>query len=82
MRRAPLLGDSVVAVLGVLAGLTYGYLLFIALTVPQSVDDTLLYHLPRAAFWKQGLGYVADSPDGRINAFLPNAEIELPGRWS
>ena len=76
------LGDSVVAVLGVLAGLTYGYLLFIALTVPQSVNDTLLYHLPRAAFWKQqhGLGYVADSPDGRINAFLPNAEIELP--WS
>ena len=76
------LGDSVVAVLGVLAGLTYGYLLFIALTVPQSVNDTLLYHLPRAAFWKQqhGLGYVADSPDGRINAFLPNAEIELA--WS
>ena len=76
------LGDPVVAVLAALAALTYGYLFFVALTVPQSANDTLLYHLPRAAFWKQqhGLAYVSDSPDGRINAFPPNAEIELA--WS
>jgi hypothetical protein len=73
------LGDPVVAVLAVLVGLTYVYLLLFALTVPQSVNDTLLYHLPRAAFWKQqhGVGYVAGSPDERINVFPPNAEIEL-----
>ena len=45
---------------------------------PQSLPDTLLYHLPRAALWKQqhAVAYVLDAPDDRINAFPPVAEIE------
>lgn len=72
------LGDRVVAVLAGLAIAGHVYLLVGALTVPQSVTDTLLYHLPRAALWKQqhAVAYVAHAPDERINAFPPNAEIE------
>jgi len=54
------------------------YLLAVALAFPQSLPDTLLYHLPRAALWKQqhAVAYVLDAPDVRINAFPPVAEIE------
>lgn len=70
--------DRAVAALAVLAVLAHLYLVAGALTVPQSTGDTLLYHLPRAALWKQqhAVDYVANSPDERINAFPPNAEIE------
>ena len=70
--------DRVVASFTALAVFAHGYLLASALTVPQGVEDALLYHLPRAALWKQqqGVAYVADAPDERINAFSPNAEIE------
>jgi hypothetical protein len=73
------LGDRVVAVLAVLAILTHVYLLAGGLTVPQSSPDTLLYHLPRAALWKQeeAVGYIADSPDERVDATPPNAEIQI-----
>jgi hypothetical protein len=72
------LRDRAVAVLGVLAILMHVYLLVVGLTVPQSLPDTMLYHLPRAALWKQqqAVEYVRDSPDERINAFPPIAEIE------
>jgi hypothetical protein len=70
--------DRVVSSFAALAVLTHAYLLASALTVPQGVEDALLYHLPRAALWKQqhAVAYVADAPDERINAFSPNAEIE------
>ncbi len=54
------------------------YLLVAGLGLPQSLPDTLLYHLPRAALWKQqhAVAYVLDAPDNRLNAFPPVAEIE------
>jgi len=72
------LGDRVVAAFAGLAVAAHAYLLVGALTVPQSVTDTLLYHLPKAALWKQqhAVAYVANAPDERINAFPPGAEIE------
>jgi len=72
------LDDRAVAVLAALAVAVHLYLLVVSLTVPQSLPDTLLYHLPRAALWKQqhAVAYVLDAPDDRINAFPPVAEIE------
>ena len=72
------LSDRVVAAFAGLAVASHAYLLVGALTVPQSVTDTLLYHLPKAALWKQqhAVAYVANAPDERINAFPPGAEIE------
>jgi hypothetical protein len=73
-----LFADRILVVVFALVVLVYAYVLIVALTVPQSVVDTLVYHLPRAAFWKQqhAVAYVANSPDEPINAHPPNAEIE------
>ncbi|HJS49002.1 MAG TPA: glycosyltransferase family 39 protein [Gaiellaceae bacterium] len=73
------LRDRAVAVLAALAILTHLYLLSVGLTVPQSLPDTMLYHLPRAALWKQqeAVAYVPDAPDERIDVFPPVAEIEV-----
>jgi len=72
------LGDRIVAVLAGLAALTYAYALLVTVTVPQSLPDTMLYHLPRAALWRQhhAVAYVANVPELAVNAFPPNAEIE------
>ena len=72
------LRDRAVAVLAALAVLTHAYALVVALTVPQSLPDTMLYHLPRAALWKQqhAVGYVPNAPDERLDVFPPAAEIE------
>ncbi len=72
------LSDRILVVLLALVALVYAYVLIVALTVPQSVVDTLVYHLPRAALWKQqhAVAYVANSPEEPINAHPPNAEIE------
>jgi hypothetical protein len=72
------LRDRVVAVLAAIAVLLYSYLVAVAMTVPQSLPDTMLYHLPRAALWKQqhAVGYVANVPDERIDVFPPGAEIQ------
>ena len=72
------LDDRAVAALAALAVAVHLYLLLVSLTFPQSLPDTLLYHLPRAALWKQqhAVAYVPDAPDVRINAFPPVAEIE------
>ena len=73
-----LFADRILVVVFALVVLVYAYVLIVGLTVPQSVVDTLVYHLPRAAFWKQqhAVAYVASSPDEPINAHPPNAEIE------
>jgi hypothetical protein len=72
------LHDRAVAALAALALVVHLYLLVVAVTFPQSLPDTLLYHLPRAALWQQqhAVAYVLDAPDDRINAFPPVAEIE------
>ena len=72
------LDDRAVAALAALAVAVHLYLLLVSLAFPQSLPDTLLYHLPRAALWKQqhAVAYVLDVPDNRIDAFPPVAEIE------
>jgi hypothetical protein len=72
------LGDRAVAVLAAVGGALYAYLALVAVAVPQSLPDTMLYHLPRAALWKQqhAVGYVANAPDERIDVFPPGAEIQ------
>jgi len=87
--RPPLTGASIRSlrltlrdpILVLLAGLTVVsqlYLLAVSLTVPQSVTDTMLYHLPRSALWKQqhAVSYVANVKEAAVNVFPPNAEIE------
>jgi len=72
------LDDRAVVALAALAVAVHLYLLAVALAFPQSLADTLIYHLPRAALWKQqhAVAYVLAAPDLRINAFPPVAEIE------
>jgi hypothetical protein len=76
------LHDRAVASLAALAVITHVYLLAVGLTVPQSLPDTMAYHLPRAALWKQqeAVAYVPNAPDERIDTFPPVAEIEVT--WS
>jgi len=72
------LRDPIVALLAGLAAVSQLYLLAVSLTVPQSLPDTMLYHLPRAALWRQqhAVAHVADVPELAVNVFPPVAEIE------
>jgi hypothetical protein len=72
------LRDPILALLAGLTVVSQLYLLAVSLTVPQSVTDTMLYHLPRSALWKQqhAVSYVANMPEVAVNVFPPNAEIE------
>ena len=56
-----------------------GYEAALALGTPQIEDDSLYYHLTRAALWKQhhGVGYVEGPFDDRINGNPPNAELAV-----
>jgi ABC-type multidrug transport system permease subunit len=73
-----LLAERILLVLFALVAVVYSYVLVVGLTVPQSITDTLQYHLPRAAFWRQlhAVAYVPASPEEPINAHPPNAEIQ------
>jgi hypothetical protein len=73
------LRDRAVLVLATLAVITHLYLIVVAVAVPQSSPDTLLYHLPRAALWKQqhAVRYAEDTPDARVDASPPDAEIQI-----
>ena len=73
------LRDRAVLVLATLAVITHLYLLVVAVAIPQSSPDTQLYHLPRAALWKQqhAVAYVLDVPDERVDASPPVAEIQI-----
>jgi hypothetical protein len=66
-----------VAVLAVAVALGTAYIVALAFAIAASDWDSLAYHLPRAAFWKQehGLGYVENTLDPRTDVFPPNAEI-------
>jgi hypothetical protein len=72
------LRDPIVALFAGLTAVSQAYLLAVSLTVPQSLPDTMLYHLPRSALWKQqhAVSYIADVPKEAVNVFPPNAEIE------
>lgn len=56
-----------------------GYELMLALVVPANNWDSLTYHLPRAAAWKQaaGIHWIANAPTARMNEFQPLAEQEI-----
>ena len=73
------LSDRAVLVLAIAAVGVYAWVFLIGLIVPQSVPDTMLYHLPRAALWKQhhAVAFVSDVRDARVNVFPPNAEIQV-----
>jgi hypothetical protein len=73
------LRDRAVLALAALALVAQLYLLVVALAVPQNSQDAQLYHLPRAALWKQqhAVGYVADVPDERVDAMPLAAEIQI-----
>jgi len=73
------LRDRAVLVLATLAIVTHLYLVVIAVAVPQSSPDTQLYHLPRAALWKQqhAVRYAENTPDLRVDASPPDAEIQI-----
>jgi hypothetical protein len=73
------LADRAVRMVAGLAAVVYVYVVAVGVTVPQSLPDTMLYHLPRAAFWQQlhAVTYVPASPDERINVFPPAAEIQM-----
>jgi hypothetical protein len=72
------LRDPIIVLLAALTAASQAYLLAVSLTVPQSLPDTMLYHLPRAALWRQhhAVAYVANVPELAVNVFPPNAEIE------
>ena len=73
------LRDRAVATLAVVVVALHLYLLAVALSVPQSLPDTMLYHLPRAALWKQqhAVAHVPNVPTEVVNVFPPVAEIEV-----
>jgi hypothetical protein len=71
--------SAAVVSIAVVAGLAYAYVLALALGTPPNAIDSLIYHLPRAAFWRQegGVGYIHDAYDQRLNANPPHAELAV-----
>jgi hypothetical protein len=55
------------------------YQAFLGVATPPNDWDSMLYHLPRAAAWYQhgAVGYIANAPTQRMNAFPPNTEIAI-----
>lgn len=73
------LRDPLLAVLAVGVLLALIYIVVIGVVTPQNDADSLAYHLPRAAFWKQqhAVAYISGSIDSRENANPPVAEIGI-----
>ena len=69
--------DPALAALGALVAGGAAYVVALAFATPSLDFDSLLYHLPRAALWRQehGVGYVAGASDPRLNGNPPGAEI-------
>jgi 4-amino-4-deoxy-L-arabinose transferase-like glycosyltransferase len=76
---ARLLADPVLATLAVGVGLALVYVVALGTLTPQIDSDSIAYHLPRAAFWKQqhAVAYIAGGVDSRQNASPPVAEIGI-----
>lgn len=70
---------TAVWVLAASVALAGAYLLWLVVTTPPNTEDSLTYHLTRAAFWRQDgeIGYIAHAYDERMNANPPHAEIVL-----
>jgi hypothetical protein len=68
-------GPLLVLAIGVVLGLAYVVALIVG--TPPNGWDPLNYHLARAAFWVQsdGVGYISDAYDQRLNFNPPNGEI-------
>lgn len=71
--------DSLLLALTVVVGLALLYVLALIVGTPPNNWDSMTYHLARAAFWRQGegIGYISDAYDERLNANPPNGEIVL-----
>ncbi|HEU0304996.1 MAG TPA: hypothetical protein VFR32_10505 [Gaiellaceae bacterium] len=71
------LRDPVVAIPGAAVGAGLLYSAALAIATPPNDYDTLWYHLPRAAFWRQehGIGTIERANDLRLDVFAPGAEI-------
>ncbi len=78
-RLRALTGVPILLALAVATGLALAYAFALVVGTPPSNWDSLVYHLPRAAFWSQGdsVGYVAHAYDERLNVNPPNGEIAL-----
>jgi hypothetical protein len=70
-------GDAAVTALAILVLAGSAYVVALALATPPLDFDALLYHLPRAALWRQehAVGYIAGSSDPRLDGNPPGAEI-------
>lgn len=77
VRRA--LRDPVLLTLAGLAGVGIAYVVALAFTTPPLDYDALLYHLPRAALWRQqrSVDYVEGASDARLDASPPGGEIGI-----
>ena len=71
------LRSPAVLILAVVVSLGAVYSCALAFLTPANDGDALAYHLARAAFWRQeqGLGYIANAVDLRLDINPPNAEI-------
>ncbi|MGZ4397729.1 MAG: glycosyltransferase family 39 protein [Gaiellaceae bacterium] len=73
------LRDPVLAALAAVVACGFAYTLALALLTPQNDDDGLLYHLPRAALWRQhhAIAYVSGIFHEGVNFYPPFAEIGM-----
>jgi hypothetical protein len=78
LRGAPML-----TVFGAGVAVAVFYELVLCVTVPPNNWDSLTYHLARAAAWYQhgGVGWIANAPTERQNAFPAGAELEVLGSF-
>jgi hypothetical protein len=77
--RAIVLRSSPLLVLAIVVALGLTYVVALIVGTPPNGWDPLNYHLARAAFWLQsdGVGYIKDAYDQRLNFNPPNGEIEF-----
>ena len=68
----------VAALAGVVVA-AFAYVLVLGLGTPPNTVDSLVYHLARAALWRQqgSAGYIDAAYDERLNANPPNAELAV-----
>ena len=69
--------DPALMALSALVAVGTAYVVALAFATPPFDFDALLYHLPRAALWRQehAVGYIAGASDPRLDGNPPGAEI-------